>query len=334
MPTSSLSKESEPVLGGTAIDTLLRVDGLVVRAGLTARQVVLLNEMELVVPEGGRVGIVGESGSGKSMTASAILRLLPEGVHATAGKIEFRGRDLMALSEREMRQIRGKDLSIVYQNALATLNPLERVGDQIAVVARTHLDVSRREARDRAVEILDSLGIPAAARRARDYPHQFSGGMAQRVSIAMALICDPSLLIADEPTTGLDATVQAHVLEVIDRSVAERKAAMLLISHDLAVIEAMCDIVAVAYAGHLLEFGRAKDILRAPLSPYTQALTACLSATDGAIAFIPGRIPEPGSFGEQCPFAERCAKVTDRCRAERPRPRQLRPGHWVACHNA
>jgi peptide/nickel transport system ATP-binding protein len=331
MPVSPATDESRESLGLGGAEALLRIRGLVIRT--SEGHVNLLNQMELVVPPRSRVGVVGESGSGKSMTASAILRLLPEGVEAVAGEITFQGRDLMKLTEAEMRRVRGAEVSVVYQNALATLNPLERVGDQIAAVARAHLNVSRKEARDRAVEMLSSLGIPAAAQRARDYPHHFSGGMAQRVSIGMALICDPDLLIADEPTTGLDATIQAHVLDVIDRSVREREAALLLVSHDLAVIQAMCDVVAVVYAGHLLEFGMAKDVLGAPLSPYTKALLACLSVT-GEITFIPGRIPEPGSFGDQCPFADRCSMVSDRCRQERPKPRQLRPDQWVACHNA
>jgi peptide/nickel transport system ATP-binding protein len=333
MPASAATTERHEQLGGDDAATLLRIRDLVVVAQADGRDVSLLNRMELIVPERGRVGIVGESGSGKSMTASAVLRLLPEGVRMTGGSIMLRERELMSLTEPEMQRVRGKEISIVYQNALATLNPLERVGNQIAAVARAHLHISRSEARDRAVEMLDSLGIPAAPRRARDYPHQFSGGMAQRVSIAMALICGPALLIADEPTTGLDATIQAHVLEVIDRSVRERESALLLISHDLAVVEAMCDVVAVVYAGHLLEFGRARDVLGASLSPYTKALVACLSSTGEEIAFIPGRIPEPGSFGDQCPFADRCSLVSDRCRRERPLPRQLRPDQWVACHN-
>ena len=332
MPASvARSRQLEAI--GAGSDELLRVSGLVIAAGSGDDEVMLLHEMELVVARGARVGIVGESGSGKSLTAAAILRLLPEGVRTVAGEITFEGRDLMALSEAELRRIRGKEFSIVYQNALATLNPLERVGDQVAAVARTHLGLSRGEARDRAVAMLESLGIPAAAKRARDYPHQFSGGMAQRVSIAMALICDPALLIADEPSTGLDATIQAHVLDVIDRSVREHGAALLLISHDLAVVQAMCDVVAVVYAGQLLEFGPADAVLGASLSPYTRALVEILSAPGDEIAFIPGRIPEPGDLRDQCPFADRCPLVSERCRAERPWPRQLAPNQWVACHN-
>lgn len=320
-------------LAGMPGPHLLEVSDLVVAARQDGANVPLLRGVDLVVPEGARVGIVGESGSGKSMTASAILGMLPAGVRAERGSIAFRGRELRGLSERELRPLRGGDISIVYQNAVASLNPLLTVGKQIARVCRTHTGASNAGAWRRTVELLGSLGIPDAENRARDYPHQFSGGMAQRVAIAMALSCEPSLLIADEPTTGLDATIQAQVLEVIDRSVRESGTALLLISHDLSVIRAMCDIVAVAYAGEILEFGRVEDVLSTPLSPYTAGLVRCLQPTPGEIAFIPGHIPEPGSFGDQCPFAERCALVSDRCLQERPLLRELRPDHWVACHN-
>jgi oligopeptide/dipeptide ABC transporter ATP-binding protein len=318
-------------LGGAA--PLLEIRGLRVAASTQRGDVSLLNGVDLVVPVGTRVGVVGESGSGKSMTASAILRLLPSGVHVTGGSIEFGGRDLLALEERELRTIRGRDISIVYQNAVASLNPLLPVGEQIATVCRAHTVLTKAAAWKRTVALLESLGIPDAAMRARNYPHQFSGGMAQRVVIAMALICDPKLLIADEPTTGLDATIQAQVLEVIDASVRAREAALLLISHDLAVIGATCDIVTVIYAGLVLEVGRAADVLSAPRSPYTQGLVRSLGAA-GEIAYIPGRIPEPGSVREhQCPFADRCPLVSDRCRVERPLLRPIAQDQWVACHN-
>jgi oligopeptide/dipeptide ABC transporter ATP-binding protein len=314
-------------------EALLEVRDLVVEATTATGRVPLLHGMLLTVKPGSRVGIVGESGSGKSMTASAIMRLLPEGVEATAGSIHFRGRDLMKLTEEEMRDVRGKEISIVYQNAVASLNPIMKVGDQISAVCRTHTGLSRAAARDRAVEILDSLGIPAAARRARDYPHHFSGGMAQRVAIAMALVCDPMMLIADEPTTGLDATIQMQVLEVIERSVRERGAALILISHDFGVIEAMTDVIAVVYAGMLLELGSARAVLSSPLSPYTVDLMAGLSTEAGVINFIPGRIPDPGSYRNSCPFADRCRLVSERCRVEAPVLRELESGHLVACHN-
>lgn len=294
----------------------------------------ILRGLQLIVPEKRRVGIVGESGSGKSMTVSAILGVFPAGVHATQGHVLFSGHDLRKLDQSALRAIRGREVSVVFQNAVASLHPLISVGDQISNVCRAHLEVTKREASARAVEMLDSLGIPNAQSRAQNYPHQFSGGMAQRVAIAMALICGPSLLIADEPTTGLDATIQAQVLEVIEESTRSREAALLLISHDLSVIQAMCDIVAVFYAGELMEFGFARDVLGTPLSPYTDGLVRCLAPEDGEPVFIPGRIPEPGTVGAQCPFVSRCALASDACRQQRAPLRELRPNHWVACHNA
>jgi peptide/nickel transport system ATP-binding protein len=331
MAAETMAADSR-ALSKISASALLEVEGLRVSATTPRGEVALLHGVDLVVPPRARVGVVGESGSGKSITASAILQLLPAGVHVTGGSIRFGGRDLLALGERELQSVRGRDISIVYQNAVASLNPLLPVGEQSATVCRAHTDLSRPEAWKQTVQLLDSLGIPDAAARARNYPHQFSGGMAQRVVIAMALICNPALLIADEPTTGLDATIQAQVLEVIDDSVREREAALLLISHDLAVIRAMCDIVAVVYAGVVLEFGPTHDVLSHPRSPYTQGLVRSMS-TEGGIAYIPGRIPEPGSFGEQCPFVDRCPLVSERCRVECPRLREVAKNQWVACHN-
>ena len=314
-------------------EPLLEVRDLDVVAEGARTTVPLLRGMQLIVPRGGRVGIVGESGSGKSMTAAAILGLFPPGVRATGGTVRFRGQDLRALRQRDLQRVRGKEISMVFQNAVSSLHPLLPVGEQIARVCRAHLDVSRHEAKERAVKMLDSLGIPDAGSRARDYPHQFSGGMAQRVAIAMALICHPSLLIADEPTTGLDATIQAQVLEVVDESVRSREAALLLISHDLAVVSAMCDIVAVVYAGELLELGYTRDVLETPLNPYTRGLVRCLAPARGEVEFIPGRVPEPGAIHDECSFTERCELASELCSRRRAVLRELRPDHWVACHN-
>jgi oligopeptide/dipeptide ABC transporter ATP-binding protein len=318
-------------VGDGTTDFVLRVEGLRVSATGAGSPVPILHGVDLAVPAGSRVGIVGESGSGKSMTASAILRLLPPGVEIVGGSIVLEGRDVLALGEPELRSIRGRDVSIVYQNAVASLNPVMRVGDQIATVCRAHTNASRDEAWERGVALLESLGIPDARSRAQGYPHQFSGGMAQRVLIAMALVCNPKLLIADEPTTGLDATIQAQVLDVIDDSVRERGAALLLISHDLSVIRAMSDFVTVVYAGVVLESGPTETVLTSPSNPYTQGLVRSI-LDEGEIAFIPGRIPEPGTIGDECPFADRCPLVTDRCRAERPLLREIAPQQLVACH--
>jgi len=324
---------AEPVPMSEPATKLLEIRGLEVSTEAERQQVKLLRGIDLWldVP---RLGVVGESGSGKSMTAAAILGLLPPGVRATGGSIRFSGRELTGLPESDLQEIRGRQISIVYQNAITSLNPLISVGDQIARVCRVHTGVSRAEAWRRAVDMLASLGIADAPHRARDYPHQFSGGMAQRVAIGAALICGPKLLIADEPTTGLDATIQAQVLDVIVESVRRTGAALLLISHDLGVIQATTDSVVVLYAGLVMEIGRTTDVISAPLNPYTQGLVRALTPKeDGTIQFIPGRVPEPQTIGEQCPFASRCPLVSDRCRREKPLLRELRPGQWVACHN-
>ena len=312
---------------------LLEIGHLEVVAQAQRESVTLLRGVDLWL-DTPRLGVVGESGSGKSMTAAAILGLLPPGIKVTKGSIRFNGRELLGLPESEMQKIRGRRISIVYQNAVTSLNPLVSVGDQIARVCRVHTGVSRAESWKRAVAMLASLGIADAEHRARDYPHQFSGGMAQRVAIGAALICGPKLLIADEPTTGLDATIQAQVLDVITESVRRTGAALLLISHDLGVIQATTDSVVVLYAGLVMEIGLTEDVISAPLNPYTQGLVSSLTPKeDGTIQFIPGRVPEPHTIGEQCPFASRCPLVSERCRREKPLLRELRPGQWVACHN-
>jgi peptide/nickel transport system ATP-binding protein len=324
---------AEPRQLSEAAPKLLEIGGLEVAADSYNQSVKLLRGIDLWldVP---RLGVVGESGSGKSMTAAAILGLLPPGVRVTRGSIRFSGRELIGMPESEMQDIRGRQISVVYQNAVTSLNPLVSVGDQIARVCRAHAGVSKAEAWTRAVEMLASLGIADAEHRARDYPHQFSGGMAQRVAIGAALICGPKLLIADEPTTGLDATIQAQVLDVIVYSVQRTGAALLLISHDLGVIQATTDSVVVLYAGLVMEIGRTADVISMPINPYTQGLVHALTpGEDGTIQFIPGRVPEPQSIGVQCPFASRCPLVTDRCRREKPLLRELRQGQWVACHN-
>jgi oligopeptide/dipeptide ABC transporter ATP-binding protein len=312
---------------------LLDISRLEVVAETPREPVKLLRGVDLW-QDTSRLGLVGESGSGKSMTAAAILGLFPPAIKATKGSIKFGGRELLGLPESQMQAIRGRQISIVYQNAVTSLNPLVSVGDQIALVCRVHTGVSRAESWRRAVEMLASLGIADAAHRARDYPHQFSGGMAQRVAIGAALICGPKLLIADEPTTGLDATIQAQVLDVMTDSVRRTGAALLLISHDLGVIQATTDSVVVLYAGLAMEIGSTVDVISSPMNPYTQGLVRSLTPKeDGTIQFIAGRVPEPQTIGEQCPFASRCPLVSDRCRVEKPLLRELRPGQWVACHN-
>ncbi|MDR5700520.1 ABC transporter ATP-binding protein [Agromyces aerolatus] len=314
--------------------TFLAIEDLTVASGPDASLRTILAGLTLEIAEGRRIGLVGESGSGKTMAVGSIVGLLPSGVRAVGGSVKLDGRELLGLTEAQLRTVRGREIAVVYQNALSSLNPVIPVGRQIADVGRVHLKVSKAEAMARAIWLMGVMGIPDPERRALDYPHQFSGGMAQRVSIAMALVAQPRLIIADEPTTGLDATIQAQVLETIAQSVAETGAALLLISHDLVVVESMTDEIVVLYAGVVLEQGPTSEVMADPLSPYTKGLVASVVQAGGEVSYIPGRIPEPGTVPvNSCPFAARCPLVTERCRTERPMLREIRPGRRVACHN-
>lgn len=314
---------------------LLQVDDLKVDIGRKARVVHALQGVSFSVRAGARTGLVGESGSGKSITSLAILRSLPEGGRIVAGRVLFDGKDLTTYDERRMRQIRGKQISLVFQNARAALNPLFSVGQQIADVYQAHEESTQAEAWEKAVAMLDAMGIPNAAQKATDYPHQYSGGMAQRAMVAMALVCGPELLIADEPTTGLDVTIQAQVLKVITNVVEEAQASLLLISHDLGIIAEICTDVVVMYAGKILESGPVERVMQRPTNPYTQALIASFSVdSDRRMSFIPGRVPSLSSMHTGCPFASRCSLVEERCWEEIPLLREIEPGHGVACHLA
>jgi ABC-type dipeptide/oligopeptide/nickel transport system ATPase component len=261
---------------------LLDVQGLTVAFAGSPAPVTAVDNVSFHIERGETLGLVGESGSGKSVTAFAILRLLPTAGRIASGRVLFEGRDLLALSEREMREVRGARISLIFQEPMTALNPVMRVGDQIAEALTVHGLARRDEARHRAIELLDAVRIPDAARRVRDYPHQLSGGMRQRVMIAIALACRPPLIIADEPTTALDVTIQAQVLELM-RELKERfNLALLLITHDFGVIAEMADRVAVMYRGRLVEQGPVRQILRAPEHEYTRALLAAVPGMRGA----------------------------------------------------
>ncbi len=282
------------------------------------------------VPEATNVGLVGESGCGKSVTALSILRLLPmPPAEIETGKIELSGKDLLALPEREMRAIRGNDISMIFQEPMTSLNPVYTVGSQIVEAVRLHQDKSRGEAWTRAVEMLRLVGIPSPDVNARAYPHQLSGGMRQRVMIAMALACQPKLLIADEPTTALDVTIQAQILELLRKLQREMKMSVLLITHDLGVVAEFCEYVVVMYAGQVVETGKASDMFAAPRHPYTRGLLASLPRAKseaprgpaGARTRLPtieGMVPDLRHLGRGCRFADRCAMVVAECRAAEP----------------
>lgn len=310
---------------------LLEIDDLRVVSGAGSAPRAIVTGFTLEIPPGCRIGIVGESGSGKSMTAGAIMGLLPDGVRVESGSIRALGTELIGLSEAELRTIRGRVISIVYQNALSALNPVIPVGRQIADVARAHLRLGKAEARQRAVALMTAMGIPDAARRALDYPHQFSGGMAQRVAIAMALVCEPRLVIADEPTTGLDATIQVQVLATIDRSIRETGSALLMISHDLSVVRSMTDELIVFLSGSMVERGPTAEVLADPLSPYTRTLIASsrqLHGELGASRLAAAATPPV----HRCPYDAGCALAPDRCRSTPTRLHEIVPGRFVARH--
>ncbi|MBW7883917.1 MAG: ABC transporter ATP-binding protein [Caldilineaceae bacterium] len=315
---------------------LLRMEDLHVDVGQPPHRVHALRGVSLTMKPGQRLGIIGESGSGKTMAALSILRLLPPTATTLRGAIWYRSQNLLALPEERLRAVRGKEIGVVFQNALTALNPLFPVGRQIADVYRFHEGVAADVAWDKAVATLDDMGIPDPQRRARAYPHQYSGGMAQRAMIAMALVCSPSLLIADEPTTGLDLTIQAQVLDLIHDHVVASGAALLLISHDLAVIADMCTDVVVMYAGEVLETGPLREIFAAPKSPYTKALIECfgVNVQDRRLAYIAGRVPDLRQEPVGCSFAARCPLADAICRRERPLLRQIGANHEVACHFA
>ena len=312
---------------------LLEIDELSLVTTRDGAQREIVSRVTLSLATGQRLGIVGESGSGKSMTASAIMALLPEGVNVGHGSVRVRGRDLAGQSEASLREMRGRVVSIVYQNALSALNPMIPVGRQIADVARAHLGLSKSAARARAVELMAAMGIPDAARRARDYPHQFSGGMAQRVAIALALVCQPQLVIADEPTTGLDATIQVQVLATIDRSTRDTGSALLLISHDLTVVESLTDELVVFFRGVVVERGPTAAVMASPLAPYTRTLVAAAARLHGETASTNSGAPSGiALLGAACPFDPDCQRDVTVCRATPTRLREVAPGRFVARH--
>ena len=282
------------------------------------------------------LGMVGESGCGKSVTSLSILRLIPSPGVIAGGQVLFRGRDLLGLSEPEMQSIRGNEISMVFQEPMSSLNPVFRVQDQVAEVLELHLRMSRREALERVESLLVEVGIPSARLRMRDYPHQMSGGMRQRVMIAMALACRPALLIADEPTTALDVTIQAQILDLMQELRENRRTAILLITHDLGVIAGMAQNVLVMYTGRIVEEATARELFETPLHPYTQGLMRSMpSRSDGALKrlqAIPGTVPSLLALPAGCKFNTRCPHAFDKCCRE-PEPQLLLPrgGHPVRC---
>jgi oligopeptide/dipeptide ABC transporter ATP-binding protein len=287
--------------------------------------------------QGKTLCLVGESGCGKSVTALSIMRLIPDPPGKIAGgSVRFNGRDLTSLSEAEMRSIRGNEIAMIFQEPMTSLNPVFTVGDQIMEAVMLHQKVKPGEARDRTIEMLRKVRIPEPERRVYEYPHQMSGGMRQRVMIAMALSCNPKLLIADEPTTALDVTIQAQILDLLCQLQQDFRMALLLITHDLGVVAEMADHVAVMYASRIVEQAEVQELFERPLHPYTQGLFRSLprlGVKKDRLEPIPGVVPNPLSFPKGCKFWPRCPDATEQSRREEPSLRELRPGHWVACWN-
>ena len=283
------------------------------------------------------LGIVGESGSGKSVTSLSIMRLIPDPPgHIDSGEILFDGKDLLKLPIEEMRKIRGKEIAMIFQEPMTSLNPVFTIGMQVTESVILHENLSKADARQRATDVLYQVGIPAAKERLNDYPPQFSGGMRQRVMIAMALICKPRLLIADEPTTALDVTIQAQILELMkDLQQGGQGNSTILITHDLAVIAETCDRVIVMYGGKIQEVATAKELFKNPLHPYTQGLMGSLpdeNQKGQPLKAIPGNVPSIMDFPTGCRFSSRCPVVEERCHTIEPKLVQVAPGHDVRCH--
>jgi oligopeptide transport system ATP-binding protein len=313
----------------------LNVRGLSVTFGTRRGPVPAVVDVDLDVAPGELVALLGESGSGKSVTARAVMGLSTRNATVTAESIRLGDTDLLALPESEHRKLRGARMSLVFQDALSALNPVLSIGDQIGELFRTHRDMSRRQARAEAIDLLGQVGIPAPARRAGDYPHQFSGGMRKRILIAMAIALRPELIIADEPTTALDVTVQAQILELLDSLRRELNMAVLLITHDLGVVSEVADRILVMYAGRIVESGTADDLLGRPGHPYTQALLRSVPQADTRgqeLYAIPGSPPSPANQPGGCPFHPRCAWAIDICKTTRPPLTPLAGGRASACH--
>ena len=294
--------------------------------------------VSFTIAAGETLGIVGESGCGKSVTALSILRLIqPPGRIEAGSRIVFEGQDLLRLDDAGIRRVRGNRIAMIFQEPMTALNPVFTVGDQIAEVARVHASASRRAAWDRAVEMLTLVGIPAPAQRAREYPHQLSGGMRQRVLIAMALVMNPALVIADEPTTALDVTIQAQILELLGDLQQRLGTSIAMITHDLGVIAEVASRVVVMYGGEVVEVARVAALFEAPHHPYTEGLLHAMPRVgrrQERLTVIPGTVPSPTAWPSGCRFRDRCPYAWERCTREHPPLYQIGPGHTSRCHLA
>jgi oligopeptide/dipeptide ABC transporter ATP-binding protein len=316
------------------MDPLLKIDHLTTVFDLPSGLVPAVDDVSFEIQQGETLGVVGESGSGKSVTAFSIMRLVQPPGRIAHGAVYFKGRDLLRLSEREMQSVRGAEISLIFQEPMTALNPVFTIGDQLRETLVVHRRATGREAREYAIELLQSVRIPDAARRVNDYPHQLSGGQRQRVLIAMALACKPALVIADEPTTALDVTIQAQILDLLREMKSAFNLSLLLITHDLGVIAETADRVAVMYAGRIVEQGTVRDIFSRPQHPYTRGLLASMpgGAPGTRLRAIEGTVPMLGALPKGCAFNPRCPDRFEPCTGVPPDDYVTAPGHTAKCY--
>jgi oligopeptide/dipeptide ABC transporter ATP-binding protein len=334
MSVSEATNKNSTATGG---EELLAVRGLRTHFQTDEGLAKAVDGVDFTVRQGETLALVGESGCGKSVTSLSILRLVPPPGRIVGGEILYRGRDMATMNKEEVRAIRGKEISMIFQEPMTSLNPVFTIGRQIAEVVEVHERVTSEEVYQRTLAMLQHVGIPAAEQRIEEYPHQLSGGMRQRVMIAMALVCNPSILIADEPTTALDVTIQAQILRLLNQSQAERRMSMILITHDLGVVAETAHRVAVMYAGKIVEFAEVHELFARPLHPYTILLFESLPSMHRPgerLRTIPGTVPDPARIPSGCPFHPRCPIGDRYCVENMPELRELRPGHTVSCWKA
>ncbi|MFB6500241.1 ABC transporter ATP-binding protein [Bacillus haynesii] len=313
-------------------EKLLEVSDLSISFQMKKSETPIVQGVSFDLHPGEIMGVVGESGCGKSVTSLALMGLNAN--TRTTGRIKFQNKDLLMQSEKEWRQMRGNDIAMVFQEPMTSLNPLFTIGDQLAEALSSHTNIHKKEARRKAVQMLDTVGLPRADQLMKQYPHELSGGMRQRVMIAMALICEPKLLIADEPTTALDVTIQAQILSLLKKMNAEFNTAILLITHDLGVVHNTCERVMIMYAGRIVEEGGVTTVFDSPKHPYTKGLFASIPAFTGKserLSSIEGQVPKPGSIKKGCMFAPRCPNKHERCIEEEPGLNRLADDHAVSC---
>lgn len=332
---ATLNRDGRESIQGEALRPVLEVSDLQMTFGSRKACVYAVNGVSFHVKRGELLGVVGESGSGKTVTMMSLMKLVPmPPAKLVSGRVRLGGQDLFALDPREMQRVRGREVGFVFQDPMTSLNPVFSVGYQLMEPLCKHLGLRRGEARKRAIELLSLVGIPSPQDRINDYPHQFSGGMRQRVMIAIALACEPKVLIADEPTTALDVTIQAQILELVKKLRQELGMSIIWITHDLGVVAGIADRVIVMYAGLIVECAAVDDLYSTPRHPYTRALLETLPRADTArdrLKSISGQPPNLTAFPMSCPFAPRCPHVFDRCRSERPPLMPVSEGHEVAC---